>query len=262
MEKQEQLEFVIDRDDRGIMVAEIFLERIELARERIETITPTGEHAKLKELVAEDLLVLESAKLFDPSEEKLIARFEFPKGVQPDLELLKSRIARAGFFERRKLKKRYKELALGKFVVVPVAELEFRAKMALDHIETKARGKMPEELQQWMEEGGYTERDLANKLMEAAGTPEQERDRLKRTKLLNKYARELERGEFKSLHLLLSHLCVPEGEEYNPQLAQERAPLFLELPMDIVMGVRSFFVQARQTSTLYTKMFSTSHNPK
>lgn len=262
MEKQEQLEFLIDQDDRGIMVAEIFLERIELARERIETITPKSEHEKLKELIAEDLLILESAKLFDPSEEKLVARFEFPRGVQPDLDLLKSRIARAGFFERRKLKKRYKELAKGKFVVVPVAELEFRAKMALDRIETKARGKMPEELQQWMDEGGYTERELANKLMEAAGTPEQERDRLKRTKLLNKYARELERGEFRSLHLLLSHLCVPEGEEYSPELAQERAPLFLELPMDTVMGVRSFFVQARQISTIYTRMFSTSHNPR
>jgi len=261
-EKHEQLEFIIDPEDKQILVAEIFIERIELARERIETITPKSEHLKLRNLGGEDLLVLEEAKLFDPADEKPVARFVFPMGVQPDLALLKSKIAKAGFFERRKLKKRYKELGEGKFVVVPVAELEFRAKMALDRIETKSRGKMPEELQQWMNEGGYTERELANKLMESAGTPEQERDRLKRTKLLNKYARELERGEFRSLHLLLSHLCIPEGEQYSPELAQERAEIFLDLPMDIVMGVRSFFVEARRISTLYTRMFSTSHNPR
>lgn len=258
---QEQANLILDIDDRTVAMAEAFIARLELARSRIQAIVPETEAEKLLLLNGADLIGLEASPLIGKDGTDLIARFIFPTGTIPDLDKAKAAFGSLGFFEKRRARKRMDEIKKGRFVVVPVAELEFRAKMALDRLQ-KSKAVIPDELKDWMEGEGLDVQQVAKRLMELPGTPEQERDRLKRTKLLNKYARELERNEFKNMHHLLSHLCVPEGMEYDPVMANERAPHFLELTMDIVEGVRRFFVAARKTSQLLTQTSFPSQHPQ
>lgn len=247
----------MDDDDIELLQLEIRVKRAELLRDGIKCLIPESEHARLDKICIPDLHALD-ATMLSKEESKPITGFNFPPAMLPDVEEFQKTIPNLGFWDRRKAKKKLADIAKGSFLLIPVAEVQLRARMALDMVQSKSRVLPPAELQAWMDEHEVGVQTLAQALMNDVPTnPDEERAKLRRIKLLNKWGRELEKGEFNNFHKLISHICVPAHDPtYDPVKAQLREPYFLSLSMDVVLGIRDFFVLARKGSALNSKTFS------
>lgn len=254
IDRLDMLSAIEGEDEREMELAAIHIERAGIARDRCKSVTDESQWPALQSLSIPDLHALVDILRAMPTPDIPVTRFTHLPALQPDLQKLRDELPGLGMWERRKGKKRVAKLT-GEFMLVPVAEVELRARMALDTVQAKMRTTPPKELQDWMDKEGLDATELALRLMETtAGTPEQEADRLRRRRLLDRWGLELEAGEYRNLHLLIAHLCVPaHNPVYDPAMATMRAEAFKSLPMDVVMGIRSFFDKALAMSKLHSQ---------
>jgi hypothetical protein len=188
--------------------------------------------------------------------------FYFPKATKVDLQLLQAEYAEFSklfdSLENKTFKdlqtkeiyeKRLKALAEGHFMVHPVRDVLFGTYMDL----YKTRNELPtvpENIMSDMEEDETFE-EYINRIEgseQTELTPDQKINLTKQKYSLKRYMNEYEQGVLEALPRIISHLCVPVLEEYNNNRADERAVDFLQLPMDIVCGVRNFFFHLRNLS--------------
>ena len=109
----------------------------------------------------------------------------------------------------------------GWFRVLPVPEMPLRAKAVAD----KTREAIP-----------------------AKPTAQQIIDTAKADAAMRVWQAEARNGHYAHLHVLISHISVPEGKEYDEAAANERAESFKHLPLFIASGVASLFLRALATS--------------
>lgn len=229
----DKLEHAQDGLEQNILLSEILFAQ----RAMVEPMVDPRDHAKLRDKSLDELLEL-CAGVRLPEEGKVpeVTRFNFPQGYLEG-EFPKVRrgiLARlAGLFRRRT---RPRE---GWFVVLPVAQLPLRSRMHTD----KIRKRWPRMSQEDAE------------LMSAPPQLVEQAVQLERR--ISRYRLEFERGYFGSLHELVAHVCLPEGQQdYDEVKARDRSEMFKHLPLETAMGVAGFFSKAASIWSMRSAMSS------
>lgn len=249
-------------DDLLFAEAELELLKASAKSAKLKAITPPTEHPNIDKVPIPYLETLLTAAMLNEVGDKPILSFEFQAGLRHDWDTFNQSITKTPWHKRKSFKPARKSLLGGKFIVVPLVEVELRAKMSLDLIQRTGIDSviMDGDLKKTMEREGFDLQQLLNHITQMQeDTIEGKRIKNRQLQLLAQYTRELEVADYRNLHKFISHLVVPEAyPKYDDKMAEKRADLFKQLPMDVVMGIRNFFFHARRVSELLTQHSSSS----
>jgi len=237
-------------------IAELNLQLIDIVSNQLRFVLPQSEHDVLGRVPVPNLFVLkESISIVSVQAVDPIIHFYHSESMAPDIEILKNELAKVKVWEiikRRRIRSKINKLEKGFFVLVPVAEVDFASRMNTDFIR-KQSPSIPQALKDKMaaediDEDKYME--WVEKMDWDSMTDMKEKN--ERAKLIAGYAAEFKKNIFGNAHKLISHICVPQGEKYNENLAGLRAKYFKTLSLDKAKAIINFFIQARKLLTLNT----------
>lgn len=248
-----------EEEDWEIRELELRLDRSEKIRDQILAVTPKSQHNKIKSLDEISLEFLKRAILIvDQKDVAMISSFVLPDATIPDITRLEEKKEslnpKVHEKEIAEIDIKISKLKKGEFICLPAANVIFEAKMASDKVIEKYP-KMPEDLVKILEEMDMTVQEFLQQSHEGLN-PEELKQRTVSLKMIKEHFTRFKSGKIRSAANLLSHVCVPYGEQYDYSLAQERAEYFLDLNMETVEGLLAFFLIVSQSSTKNLQNYS------
>lgn len=229
-----------------------------------------------------------SHKISVESETPAISHFYFPEATKPDIEALeREKHEILSFYSKsnERLKKANKKpiaislkdnkriyeidkqievLKIGRFNVLPAERIMFETRIHLDTIK-KTLATIPPAVKANLDKSGVSLDQYIKELIhwEELETLKEKKERFKLEAELKKYIREYESGICDRAAKIISHVCVPEGMTYSSSKASARTQHFLNLDMNTVDGILSFFLLLRKISTKDTALsLMKKENPK